>query len=155
MDGVSSRLAGMVAVAGALLGACASDSATPARTQAAEPYPMVLAHGLSGFRTLAGIDYFYHVPEHLRAHGHKVFVTHVPPWGTVEMRAAVLGQQVDAVLRRTGAPKVHVVAHSMGGLDSRYVISALGYGDRVATLTTIGTPHRGSVLADGYARYRF
>jgi triacylglycerol lipase len=41
-----------------------------------------------------------------------------------------------------------LIAHSMGGLDSRHAISALGYGDRVATLTTISTPHRGALGAD-------
>jgi triacylglycerol lipase len=36
----------------------------------------------------------------------------------------------------------------MGGLDARYAISELGLHDRVASLTTIGTPHNGTPLAD-------
>jgi triacylglycerol lipase len=36
----------------------------------------------------------------------------------------------------------------MGGLDARYMISQLGMGDRVLSLTTLGTPHRGTVFAD-------
>ena len=36
----------------------------------------------------------------------------------------------------------------MGGLDSRYLVSKMGWGDRVASLTTISTPHRGSNIAD-------
>ena len=44
--------------------------------------------------------------------------------------------------------KVHVIAHSMGGLDARYMISRLGMEDRVLSLTTVGTPHRGSKYAD-------
>lgn len=44
--------------------------------------------------------------------------------------------------------KVHLVAHSMGGLDSRFMISTLGMADRVLSLTTIGTPHHGSPIAD-------
>jgi triacylglycerol lipase len=43
---------------------------------------------------------------------------------------------------------VNLIAHSMGGLDSRFAITSLGYGDRVASLTTISTPHRGSRMAD-------
>jgi len=43
---------------------------------------------------------------------------------------------------------VHLIAHSMGGLDSRYMISKLGMAGRVISLTTIGTPHRGSPVAD-------
>jgi triacylglycerol lipase len=36
----------------------------------------------------------------------------------------------------------------VGGLDAREVVSTHGYGDRVASLTTISTPHRGSRIAD-------
>src|SRR5690606_21994510 len=43
---------------------------------------------------------------------------------------------------------VNLFAHSMGGLDSRFLISSLGYGDRVASLTTLSTPHRGTAVAD-------
>jgi triacylglycerol lipase len=137
----------------ALLGSCRTDRPPP-RVTGPEAYPIVLAHGLAGFRRLAGVEYFFQVPETLQRHGFQVAVTTVPPWGPVETRARVLGQQVDSVLRRTGAPKVHLVAHSMGGLDGRYAISRLGYGDRVASLTTVGTPHRGTPLADGYVTLR-
>ena len=44
--------------------------------------------------------------------------------------------------------KIHIIAHSMGGLDSRYMISKLGMADRVLSLTTISTPHHGSPIAD-------
>jgi triacylglycerol lipase len=36
----------------------------------------------------------------------------------------------------------------MGGLDARYAISRLGLAAKVVSLTTIGTPHRGTPLAD-------
>jgi triacylglycerol lipase len=44
--------------------------------------------------------------------------------------------------------QVHIIAHSMGGLDARYLISTLGYASKVKSLTTLSTPHRGSPLAD-------
>jgi triacylglycerol lipase len=44
--------------------------------------------------------------------------------------------------------KVHIIAHSMGGLDARHLISRLGYSDRVASLSTISTPHHGTRIAD-------
>src|SRR5262245_36086892 len=44
--------------------------------------------------------------------------------------------------------KVHVIAHSMGGLDARHMVSRLDMHERVLSLTTIGTPHRGTVFAD-------
>jgi triacylglycerol lipase len=43
---------------------------------------------------------------------------------------------------------VNIVAHSMGGLDARHAIARLGLHGRVASLVTIGTPHRGTPLAD-------
>jgi len=46
------------------------------------------------------------------------------------------------------AEPVHVFAHSMGGLDARYMISRLGMAPRVLSLTTLGTPHRGCPFAD-------
>ncbi len=45
--------------------------------------------------------------------------------------------------------KVNLIAHSMGGLDCRYLISNLKPKNvEIASLTTIGTPHRGSPMAD-------
>jgi triacylglycerol lipase len=43
---------------------------------------------------------------------------------------------------------VNVLAHSMGGLDARLAIARLGLDRRVAALVTVGTPHRGTPLAD-------
>src|SRR5262249_6473159 len=51
---------------------------------------------------------------------------------------------------------VHLIAHSMGGLDARFLISRLNMAERVLTLTTLGTPHRGSTFADwGVSRLAF
>ncbi|HJZ55093.1 MAG TPA: alpha/beta fold hydrolase, partial [Gemmataceae bacterium] len=48
---------------------------------------------------------------------------------------------------------VHLIGHSMGGLDARYMISRLGMEQRVRSLTTVGTPHRGTAFADwGWSR---
>jgi triacylglycerol lipase len=50
-------------------------------------------------------------------------------------------------VRETGCEKVNVIGHSKGGLDARYAISCLGMDARVASLTTVNTPHRGTPLA--------
>ncbi|MEW5852122.1 MAG: alpha/beta fold hydrolase [Myxococcota bacterium] len=115
-----------------------------------EPYPIVLVHGISGFREMAGIPYFVGVAERLRAEGHRVLVAELSPWATVAVRAEQLAAQVDVFRRQTGAARVHVVAHSMGGLDARHAITRLGLGPVVASLTTMGTPHRGSPVADAW-----
>lgn len=109
-------------------------------------YPIVLAHGFNASPT--NHWGFYRVPEALAEDGHDVFVAVVPPYESPEVRGAALASDIDEALAASGAEKVNVIAHSMGGLDARHVISALGYGDRVASLTTISTPHRGSRVAD-------
>ncbi len=68
--------------------------------------------------------------------------------GTIESNAAEIKAQLLKWLEETGAEKVNIIAHSKGGLDARYMISSLGMADRVASLTTISTPHRGSELVN-------
>jgi len=111
-------------------------------------YPIVLAHGAFGFDQIrvAGRRhvYFRGVPERLRVMGIEVHRPRVPPIGSVVARAEKLSSSVRAL----SAKKVNLIAHSMGGLDARYAICRLGLADRVASLTTIGTPHLGTPLAD-------
>jgi triacylglycerol lipase len=68
----------------------------------------------------------------------------LPPLSGVEARARALKEQVE----RLGAPTVNLVAHSMGGLDARWYVGRLGGHQRVASLVTISTPHRGTAIAD-------
>jgi len=46
-----------------------------------------------------------------------------------------------------GTRRTWLIGHSIGGLISRYVVQAEDTGDRVAGVITIGTPHRGTVIA--------
>ncbi len=118
------------------------------------PYPIVLLHGMGGFGKLEvgpiEITYFKGVVEDLAKNGEAVYVTIAPPYATSEVRAQVIAKQIDTILARTGKAKVNLVGHSQGGLDARVIASpnGLGYGDRVASVTTIATPHRGSKVAD-------
>ncbi len=148
----------------AVLAACASDAIEPAPATSQDAavdlpsdvdagptrtaLPIVLLHGMIGFDHIGPLDYFYGVVDALQADGYTVFVTQVDPLQSIEVRAGELGPQIDSILAETGAHRVHLIGHSQGGLDARYLISSLGYGDRVASLTTISTPHRGSRVAD-------
>jgi triacylglycerol lipase len=116
-------------------------------------HAVVLAHGFDGSPTNRWG--FNGVREALLADGHPVVhVAAVPPYDSPLVRAHALAAHVDAAQRECAAvrgcdaTKVNIIAHSMGGLDSRTLISELHYGDRVASLTTISTPHRGSAVAD-------
>lgn len=111
-------------------------------------YPIILAHGFMGFDEILTLDYFYRVRSDYTKNCVQVFAPHVSSLNYIAVRAKELAVQIDEVLRITGASKVNIIAHSMGGLDARYLISSLGYGDRVASLTTIGTPHRGTPVPE-------
>ncbi len=111
-------------------------------------YPVVLHHGFLGFDRIFAIDYFYGVRAALADAGIEAYATKVAPINTIDFRARQLADQIDAILEQSGAAKVNIIGHSMGGLDARYLISTLGYGDRVASLTSVATPHRGSPVAD-------
>jgi triacylglycerol lipase len=108
----------------------------------------VLAHGYFGFERIGlqrvGHEYFRGVRRRLEALGYSVYVTRVSPAAGIDVRAAQLAAQIE----RLGAKRVNIIAHSMGGLDARLAISKLGLATRVASLTTIGTPHHGTPLAD-------
>ena len=108
---------------------------------------IVLAHGIFGFGDLLPgfpslVNYFNGVELHLGGFP-KVFVPSVNPIGRIEQRAK---QLASAIANKKGfADPVHIIAHSMGGLDARFLITHLrDVGQRVATLVTIGTPHGGS-----------
>lgn len=112
--------------------------------------PIVLVHGLCGFDRLCALrrrvlDYFPGIPERLRAAGNRVLTPQVSPTSGVARRALDLKQYLD---REVPQGRVHIIGHSMGGLDARYMVSKLGMESRVRSVTTIGTPHRGSSFAD-------
>jgi triacylglycerol lipase len=107
-------------------------------------YPIVLLHGFLGWDQVFYFDYFYKVKTTLRAQGFDVYTTAVNPVQTVAARARELAPQMLAIMHATGAPKLNIIAHSMGGLDARYLIAQMGFNQKVASVTTVGTPHRGS-----------
>ncbi|HME68964.1 MAG TPA: triacylglycerol lipase [Myxococcota bacterium] len=110
-------------------------------------YPIVLAHGLLGFKQLFGVlEYFYGIPESLQGSGARVYVTQVNAVDSSEVRGEQLLSQVETILAVTGAQKVNLIGHSQGGLDARYVAAVRP--DLVASITTVGTPHKGAQLAD-------
>jgi len=110
-------------------------------------HPVVLAHGWGGIDSpicaQLGYSYFRGIPQALRDCGHRVHVVRVSPTGGIELRAKQLARQVARLDTR-----VNIVAHSMGGLDARLAIARYGLDQHVASLTTIGTPHHGTPLAD-------
>ncbi|KGY09511.1 lactonizing lipase [Vibrio sinaloensis] len=109
-------------------------------------YPIVLVHGLFGFDSLAGVDYFYGIPQSLTKDGATVYVAQVSATHSSEARGEQLLNQVETLLAATGAQKVNLIGHSHGGPTARYVASIRP--DLVASVTSVGGVHKGSKVAD-------
>ncbi|WP_234497517.1 lipase family alpha/beta hydrolase [Vibrio maritimus] len=109
-------------------------------------YPIVLVHGLFGFDSLAGFDYFYGIPQTLSKDGAKVFVAQISATNSSEVRGEQLLTQVENVLAVTGAQKVNLIGHSHGAPTARYVASVAP--EMVASVTSVGGVNKGSKVAD-------
>lgn len=110
-------------------------------------YPILLVHGVF-FRDWKFINYWGRIPAELEKNGAWIFYGNHQSALPVSESGAELAARIKEVLRVTGAKKVNIIAHSKGGLDSRYAISKCGMAPYVASLTTINTPHRGCEFAD-------
>lgn len=109
-------------------------------------YPIVLVHGMFGFDSLVGIEYFFGIPTALTKSGAKVYVAQVTALDSTEARGEQLLTQVQQILAVTGAEKVNLIGHSHGGPTSRYVASVAP--QYVASVTSVGGVNKGSKIAD-------
>ncbi len=121
--------------------------------------PIILAHGVLGFNRIFFIRYFNGVLSQLREKGYEAYSTKVSKAGSIAKRAGELKEAIlnipelseRLVVLEKGngntkidgsiVPGLNIIAHSMGGLDARYMISRLGMDTYVDSLTTISTPH--------------
>ncbi|MEE2755254.1 MAG: triacylglycerol lipase [Myxococcota bacterium] len=124
-----------------------SDVQLPAEN-AMTNYPIVFIHGMGGFEMLGPWDYFYGIPARLNAAGYPSYITVTDPFNSSEVRVQQLAPQLERILQCTCSEKLNLIAHSQGGIDARLFISSFDFGDRIASLTTMSTPHRGTPIAD-------
>ncbi|MCU9950157.1 triacylglycerol lipase [Pseudomonas solani] len=128
------------------VGLAASGEALAATGYTQTKYPVVLAHGMLGFDSILGIDYWYGIPSALRRDGASVYVTEVSQLNTSEARGEELLEQVEEIVAISGKRKVNLIGHSHGGPTIRYVAGVRP--DLVASATSVGGPHKGSATAD-------
>ncbi len=112
-------------------------------------YPLLLVHGVF-FRDFRQgfMNYWGRIPAELCENGAAVFYGNQQSAASVAKCGAEVAERIRTIVRETGCEKVNIIAHSKGGLDSRYAIANCGVADMVASLTTINTPHRGCEFAD-------
>jgi triacylglycerol lipase len=112
------------------------------------PLPVILVHGLFGFDRIgvpgARFDYFRGIAKHLDTLGCHAHAVNLPIAASVPARAEKLVAAIEAQKHE----RIDLIAHSLGGLDARYALAKLGLAKHVRSLVTIGTPHRGSPIAD-------
>lgn len=110
-------------------------------------YPILMVHGIF-FRDFDYLNYWGRIPKALEENGAQIFYGEHMSSASVDTCGKDLAQRIKEICEKTGSPKVNVIAHSKGGLDTRCAISKYGADEYVASLTTINTPHRGCEFAE-------
>jgi len=110
--------------------------------------PVVLVPGIFAFDSIAMIDYWYQIPATLQSQGTEVYVPKINAFDSSVSRGNELIRQLDSIKAASlgRIQKFNLMAHSQGGITSRYVMNVRP--DLVASVTTMSTPHTGSPLAD-------
>ena len=109
-------------------------------------YPVVLVHGM-----MAKDFPFWHafrgISDFLEKQNVTFYVTNQDGIGAITTNAQQLKAEILDILQKENCEKVNIIAHSKGGVDSRYMISCLDMAEHVASLTTLSSPHHGSGLS--------
>ncbi|KAI5995744.1 Alpha/Beta hydrolase protein [Pisolithus orientalis] len=111
---------------------------------------IVLCHGFVGTDSMMGLSYFNGVKDDLTSRGCKVIVPKVSMTGSIDERAKQLDLQIEDLLNlrsSSAKPGLHLICHSMGGLDARRLVHFSGLRYNVLSITTVSTPHYGSPIA--------
>jgi triacylglycerol lipase len=106
--------------------------------------PILLVHGIMDNRSV-----FTVFRRTLRRRGFGVVhaVNYSLFIGDIRDAAHQLRTHVERLRERTGAEKVHIVGHSLGGMIARYYVQRMGGSETVDTLVTLGSPHTGTLTA--------
>ena len=117
-----------------------AETGSPAQAQA-PPNPVVLVHGFTGSPSSMAT-----LKSRFEAQGRQAFSIDYNTENNVT-NASQLASFINSVKAQTGASKVDLVVHSMGGLSSRYYLKNLGGTANVEQFVSLGSPHYGVVSA--------
>ncbi|KAK2948066.1 putative triacylglycerol lipase [Blattamonas nauphoetae] len=122
-------------------------------------YPIILCHGVTRFdivqATLFNSDkhigwdgwaYFVNIRPLLIANGFNVEIASLYFCAGADKQAITLKRTVEETLKKYDTDKVHLIAHSFGGIVSRHMLwnyRHLNFHKHIASLTTFSTPHLG------------
>lgn len=126
------------------LGHLAMGDPTRAGNGGPEHVPVLLVHGF-----LCNSVYWWLLRRQLADSGiTDIYAIDLEPLlGSIDGYAERIAKRIDEIRARSGAPRVLLVGHSMGGLAIRAYLRDYEVDDRVAGVLTLGTPHHGTVHA--------
>lgn len=122
--------------------------------EATQPVPVLLLHGASSNATLSFAGKYFNgasgLMQSLSEQGYAVFAVTFPcGQGDLFFMREHVARAIEIVRERTGAKEVDVVAHSLGGVVARMLVTGMKlakgrpYAGEVRRLVFVGTPHRG------------
>lgn len=118
-------------------------------TKCKTKYPVVFAHGMFATDKMLGfIDYWWGVKDAVEDKSATVYMTAVNCMDSTANKALQFKYQYLQILAINGSSKANIIGHSHGGMYTRYAITNLGLAPKVASLTSVCSPHRGSSAAD-------
>ena len=124
----------------------ATTHAAAADTYTQTKYPVVLVHGAFGFDAIGPVSYWYGIVSALRSGGATVYTPSVSGAETSEARGEQLLRALRSYKAAYGHQKFNLIGHSHGGPTARYVAAVAP--ELIASVTTVGSPHAGSKVAD-------
>lgn len=112
----------------------------------ATKYPIVFVHGIviKPLRKRNPINVLIKALEENGIIVHRPIIDAV---ASVTTNSVVLKDYIENILQETNAEKVNIIAYSKGGLDIKHMVDNYNMEDKIASLTTICTPHRGTAMA--------
>lgn len=111
-------------------------------------YPILLVHGIGVRDEMVSITTWGDVTECLEERGAVVYKSHQNAFATHQVNGKLIKETILEIIKSTNCQKINIIAHSKGGLEARYAITAEGMDKYVASLTTISTPHHGSIMVE-------
>ena len=110
-------------------------------------YPFLLVHGMF-FKDFFFIKSFGNVEPFLKEEGYRVYTSLNDAMGSIENNAYQIKEQILKILEQENAEKINLIGYSKGGLDIAYLAEYLGIEDKIASITMLTVPFKGSVICD-------
>jgi triacylglycerol lipase len=111
-------------------------------------YPVILVSGLGFHDQSRLMNYWTTIPDFLKQHGCDVYTAQQEAFISIPDNAIKLKYRILDILEKTKKDKINIIGHSKGGLEARYLASRLAMDDHISSVTTLGSPHKGTHLAD-------